>query len=560
MLKGVRRFVTIFIMPPRDEDRRLLRVAALNHHLLLLLTLVLASFAALRVLIGSEILYVTANAGGAVMMLILLSLNRRGYVRQASFLMLTSIWLSLMLAALVNNGVNGPWYSAAIVIISMAGVLVGRALAYGFAVLSIIWGFILLLSKNPVESQEVSFWLLMAAFFISTSLVQTFVTRSLDGAHDAVTQTRSDLARTTDTLQRVELTLDQLNEQSRDMIVVMTDRGVLTRSNPALYRILGYTQESRIGRPFDDLVYLNDLPNYQAYLKAVCDGEATEPFDCRFLHKDGSTRWISWTAFTQSGHIHGIGRDMTHARKVTEQQIKLSMEQKAITMRQGFVSLVSHEFRTPLAVIDSVRDMLAAYDTKLTRDKRLSYLGQIGEQVHYMTSLVDDILLFNRMDSDRVAVNLETMDLIRFGSNVIHQLQSIDGDRHIYVYDAPTTVPLVRCDRELLRHILNNLLSNASKYSPDDTVIRLALMVDGSDIIWQVQDEGIGIAGDDHERLFEPFFRASNTGDVSGTGMGLAIVQQSVARFNGRITCTSELGKGTTFTVHLPLEQVTLKR
>jgi signal transduction histidine kinase len=237
-----------------------------------------------------------------------------------------------------------------------------------------------------------------------------------------------------------------------------------------------------------------------------------------------------------------------------ELRLALDRERELNELKSRFVSMVSHEFRTPLAVILSSSNLVKNYSDRMSAEKAQSHLEEIQNQIQLLTNLLEDILTLARaenvgMSFHPVPLNLEII-LPKFVEEAQHSA-SISHKVVVKVSDHSCTDVLV--DEHLLRHIISNLLSNAMKYSPEGSRIFLdATCADGWATI-SIRDEGIGIPEADLARIFETFHRANNVGTISGTGLGLSILQQAVTAHNGTISFESKEGVGTTFTVKLPV-------
>jgi signal transduction histidine kinase len=173
---------------------------------------------------------------------------------------------------------------------------------------------------------------------------------------------------------------------------------------------------------------------------------------------------------------------------------------------------------------------------------------------------MEDLLSIGKASAGRMEFSPATLNLEAFCQEVIDEISVTTGDKHALVFECQRICQSGKCslfemDRKIVRTILINLLSNAVKYSPQGGTVRLNLVLQDSQAIFQVQDSGIGIPEKDKQHLFEAFHRASNVGNISGTGLGLAIIKQAVELHGGSITCESKLGVGTTFTVCLPTHQ-----
>ena len=280
----------------------------------------------------------------------------------------------------------------------------------------------------------------------------------------------------------------------------------------------------------------------------------------RIVRPDGSVRWICSRTFPilnefgQVYRIAGIAEDITK-RKQAEAEIHkaLAKEKELGELKSRFVSMASHEFRTPLTTILASAESLEHYSHKWAEDKKVSYLRRIQATVKHMTDLLSDVLLIGKVEAGKLEFNSTVIDVIDFCRILVEEMQFSDNHQHRFnlVFQKPSITACL--DEKLLRHILSNLLSNAIKYSSEGTDIRLEIFCQNEAIVFQVEDQGIGIPSEDQKQLFELFHRAQNVGNIPGTGLGLAIVKKSIDLQGGKITVKSEVGAGTTFTVFLPI-------
>lgn len=247
-----------------------------------------------------------------------------------------------------------------------------------------------------------------------------------------------------------------------------------------------------------------------------------------------------------------IVRDITE-RKRAEADIRntLEKEKELSLLKSRFVTMASHEFRTPLTTILSSAELLQDYGSIWTEEKKLQHLQRIVLAVKHMTGLLDDVLLIGKAEAGKLEFNPTSLNLIDFCRELVEEIQSTTN-KHTIVFRTQGDCNNSYMDEKLLRHIFSNLLSNAIKYSPQNETVNFTLIVEQGEAIFQVQDRGIGIPVTDQAQLFTSFHRASNVGTISGTGLGLAIVKRSVDTHGGRISMQSEVGKGTTFVVKLP--------
>jgi signal transduction histidine kinase len=234
-------------------------------------------------------------------------------------------------------------------------------------------------------------------------------------------------------------------------------------------------------------------------------------------------------------------------------QSALEQERELKELKSRFVSMVSHEFRSPLNIISGFAHLLEKRD--LPSERRADFSQRIQMAVKSMTALLDDVLALGKVEASVLAANTALLALEPFCRNLIEEIKVGMGSNHMLQLDCEDECFTVRVNEALLRQVLTNLLSNAIKYSAPQSTVWLKLQCQAEVVIFQVQDEGIGISPTDQVRLFESFYRASNVGRIPGTGLGLAIVKQVVEQAGGTISVTSEVNVGTTFTVTLPISQ-----
>ncbi len=231
----------------------------------------------------------------------------------------------------------------------------------------------------------------------------------------------------------------------------------------------------------------------------------------------------------------------------------LQIEKELGQMRANFVSLVSHEFRTPLEVILTSSDILDRYLERLTPEKRSAHLRTIHESVKRMSAMMEDVLLLGRIEAGKMNFTPRPVHLREFSVRVIDEVESATGRSGRIELKASDDLAAAQADEAMLRHMLVNLLSNALKYSPADTLVSLHLARAEQAAIFTVMDRGRGIPAADRARLFQSFQRGSNVSDTPGTGLGLLLVKKCVDIHGGTIEFTSEEGFGTTFVVTLPI-------
>jgi signal transduction histidine kinase len=307
-----------------------------------------------------------------------------------------------------------------------------------------------------------------------------------------------------------------------------------------------------------------EVPRMYDYLQRI--GNALQGAgEWRHMRKDGQIMDMEMTSltFTYNGRraVLGIGRDITDQKKAREalieqDQLRLALdkEMELRNVRSRFISMVSHEFRSPLSSISTSLDLLDLYGERITPENRKERVAHMHTQIRELTQLLDEVLILMKTDNVGMEFNAESVDVVALCKGVLDEARQNDSAEHQFTFTTTVAELSLQSDAKLLRYAVRNLLSNAAKYSPEKTAISLELSHSDTEIAIRVSDQGIGIPEAEQKYVFDTFFRAANVRDVSGTGLGLAITQQAIDRHGGSIELQSCVGEGTTFTVKLPLQ------
>lgn len=243
-------------------------------------------------------------------------------------------------------------------------------------------------------------------------------------------------------------------------------------------------------------------------------------------------------------------------RKEAERKIKdaLQKEKELNELKTKFLSLVSHEFKTPLSGILTSATLIEKYATEDQQEKREKHLATIRNKVHYLNNILNDFLSIERLDSGKGQYKYVSFSLKRLINEVVYNANITlkDGQEIIYPKDIDDIT--LHQDEKILELILSNLLGNAIKYSPEDTMIKFDVQINGENIIFEVEDQGRGIPEKDQKHIFERYFRAENALLDQGTGIGLNIAKAHLENLNGSIHFTSKENVGTKFTVEVPVK------
>jgi PAS domain S-box-containing protein len=347
------------------------------------------------------------------------------------------------------------------------------------------------------------------------------------------------------------------NSPALNAIVRIPDN-VIVEVNEAFARTLGFRREEALGKTPVDLQFWVNPERLPAFRDKLSTDGFVRNYEVQVRTKGGEIRSMLLSA--QVVLINGVPHSMSAAVDVTEQKRAEAELQKALVeareltqLKSDFVSLVSHEFRTPLEVIMSSTDNLERYHDRLTPEKRQQLLRMINKSVSRMSYMMEDVLLMGRIESGRIDFKPVVFDLPSFCRRLCDEMETARNRRCAIKLTVKGKLAAARGDEIVLRHILTNLLSNAMKFSPAGEVVELNVSREGPHAIFKVVDRGCGIPAADQARLFQAFHRGSNVRQLPGTGLGLVIVQRSILLHSGEIQFQSIEGKGTTFTVRVPL-------
>lgn len=358
-------------------------------------------------------------------------------------------------------------------------------------------------------------------------------------------------------------------ENVHDVVFQTDTAGCWTFLNPAWETITGFSVADSIGQHFSQHIDMRravrpsssrlDRPGQLGVRTQILhEGEDDLRFEVP-LKGGGDTCWVAVYAQTirdDDGRRTGVAgtlHDVTERRRMEQRtHDALQRERELNRLKSSFISMASHEFRTPLSTIRSSSEMVARFVEQGDDEKREKYLRRIRRQVDRMTELLSDVITTSRLDAQKSGPELEATDLRHFMREIADEMRAHHGaDRRLQIqFDS---VPeRLSVDPGLLHHILGNLTSNALKYSPADQPVAVDLMVDEVNLILRVRDYGIGIPDSDAAHLFDAFYRGSNVGSAEGIGLGMTIVQRAVDVYGGTIQYENPTGPGSAFTVTLP--------
>ena len=403
--------------------------------------------------------------------------------------------------------------------------------------------------------------------------------------------------------------LESVFESAIDGILVIDARGTIKMANAAAADLFGYTEAAMLGQNVSTLMGADHAHRHDGYLERYLrtgeariigvgrevEGKRRDGSKFPFRLSVGELRLPDETLFTGIVHDrsaeHAYQQELaslnaTLERRVTsrtialeeaaellnreietrraaereaaesreEALVALERERELGELKSRFVSLASHEFRTPLATILSSAELLKRYTEAHQQDRRERHIARIRKAVIHLTDVLNDFLSLGRMDEGRITPTPEEVDLAVEVREFVEYITPTLKPGQSVLLTSPRAERAFRTDRRFLQNILTNLVSNASKYSPRDGQIQLKVAVEPAPRALRIEvvDKGIGIPAEEQDRLFARFFRAQNAENIQGTGLGLHIVSRYVRMLGGEIWFESVEGEGSHFYVRLP--------
>ena len=374
---------------------------------------------------------------------------------------------------------------------------------------------------------------------------------------------------------RAEQALRESEEKHRALFeatsqgVMLHDENAFFEVNPAALRIMGFERaEDVVGKhpaeaspPFQP----NGEPSFplaQRYI-GECMEKGTAHFEWVARGANGAEvpLEVILTRIQMSGKpiIQAVILDITERKEAEAELLKsLAREKELSALKSNFVSMVSHEFRTPLGIIMSSSEILDEYFDRLEPADRAEHLESIKKNTRRMAELMEEVLLLSRVEAGKLSLDPQALDLAVFCRRLVDEVLSATHRRCPIELTVDSPNEETFADERLLRHILNNLLTNAVKYSPEGAAVHFTVTRLATRVRFAVQDHGIGIPEQDQKWIFHAFQRGRNVGNIPGTGLGLVIVKRCVELHRGTIRIESAAGSGTKVEVEVPVALATL--
>jgi len=387
--------------------------------------------------------------------------------------------------------------------------------------------------------------------------------------------------------------LKSIIENAIDGIITIDGKGLIESINPAGCKLFQYTPEEVIGKNVSILMpppykaqHDNYIHRYQQTGEPHIVGIGREVVG---LRKDGSQfpfrLGVSDVAFPgrkiYAGFIHDLSvqkeaeeqlkeytshleeqvEERTRSLKKTVEALQYAKEEVSISLekekelnqlKSRFVSMASHEFRTPLSAIQLSASLIDRYAEPLDNEHISKHVGKIKNAVGNLTMILNDFLSLEKLEAGKVEPSFVHFDLVKLCEEITEEMQMVAKQNQNIIYQHTGTSSITYLDQNLLKNCILNLIANAIKYSGENTFIEFITEINEQSCIVTVKDNGIGIPETDQKHLFEAFFRAHNTGNIPGTGLGLNIVARYAGLMNGKINFKSSVNQGTLFTISFP--------
>lgn len=382
--------------------------------------------------------------------------------------------------------------------------------------------------------------------------------------------------------------LEAIIDTAIDGIITIDSKGLVESINPAALTLFGYEANEVIGNNISMLMPEPDRSRHDSYIANYKETGKKKIIgigrEVRGMRKDGTTfpfrLAVSEVFYKDKSIFTGFVHDLTKEKKAEDELLKHTLELEEVVrhrtkdlislvselekakadvsnslekekelnqLKSRFVSMASHEFRTPLSSVQLSASLIEKYIEKPDFESVIRHTNRIKGSVQLLNNILNDFLSLEKLETGVVAVHKEQINLVHLGEEISREMQLICKKNQHIVYQHTGTQANFLLDPHLLKNSIINLISNAIKYSGEDTFIEFSTEILENSCTIVIKDNGIGIPVEDQKNLFEPFFRANNTGSIPGTGLGLNIVKRYVGLMDGKLEYWSAINKGALF-------------
>ncbi|MDR6969282.1 PAS domain S-box-containing protein [Flavobacterium arsenatis] len=388
--------------------------------------------------------------------------------------------------------------------------------------------------------------------------------------------------------------LQALVHNAIDGIITIDASGIVESINPAACKLFAYQEHEVVGKNISMLMPSTDRENHDGYLHTYkktgkphiigigreLTGRTKDGYHFPFKLGVSEVKYAGRTIY--AGSIHDLTQQKadevrlknyaSHLEELVEERTKtlndaikaiekskekvsasLEKEKELSKLKNRFLSMASHEFRTPLSTVHLSASLIEKYAEPYQDEKIAKHVGKIIKSVTNLTSVLNDFLYMEQLEGGKVEANPTHFDIVFLATEITEEMQLLAKESQQINYTHTGIQNQVFLDQNLLKNCIVNLITNAIKYSGDICCIEFTTKIDETHCIITVKDNGIGIPEDDQQHLFQPFFRAHNTGNIAGTGLGLNIVERYLSLMKGKVSFSSTTTEGTLFTLTFKL-------
>ena len=559
MIATIRRLLA----PPIFPEDEIKTNAAYTLHLTLLIMTVFTLSTALYFAFQetNRLRNLTIISVSILLLIIKFYMLRQGYVYSAGRLYLSYMWILPIGLSLATRGILSPYPMLHLIVILLASIVLHPNYSAFFAVLSILSSvFLLIVSKDLPEIATVvdnsdyqimaiSNWFIYTSCFTITAILIMYSSRMINNIFERLIISED----------RYRITAELISDYAYAYTVLPNNKIEHEWSTPhSLEQVTGYTSEELLERPLFNIFHPEDIKHAKQDVQRIKKGESFTS-EYRIKTKDDQIRWLEVTRQpvwdkkeNRVIRYYGAASDITDRKLAKQHALEVAEVQGRVDFFRDFVSNMTHDLKTPLAIINTSIYLLSKSTEPAHQEKHLTKLQNQADQ---LTKKIDAILTIAHLDSipeltlDVVDVNaMMTRICDQFNSHLEHNTLKL----HTNFEDS---LPSLLGDVDELHRALTNLVENAINYTPENGSIYLDTTSTPNHIIIEVRDTGIGISTDDLERIFDRFFRADNAKSYQGTGLGLAILQRIITLHKGTIEVDSTVGEGTTFKLIFPRPQ-----